>query len=266
MANHDNYVIQGNTLDAIASEVKTLVDTSDKMTIEQMTGNIAHANIDIETQTDLIAQIKTALDGKAAGSGSEIIAEIVSLIDQSGALDSTEGTVEDKVEQLIAFTETLNGMPRPNFTGCALEHITLNCKNIKNLNKSFYGCEATKTISLTNTGNVSDWSFCFLASTKIETLETLDMSSASTGITGYWLPNAPNIKFAPQTIKRSTMMHGVTKFSKDSVQSVIDGLDYVTTAQTLTLNGVFENDFERLTEEQRDIITNVKGWTLAFAG
>lgn len=104
----DKYkVVDAEQLDAdlteIADEVRILADTLDTMTIDEITSNIAQANADVSTQADLIAQIKTALEGKAAGNGSEIIAEIASLIDQSGVLGTTDGTVEDKVGELIEY-------------------------------------------------------------------------------------------------------------------------------------------------------------------
>lgn len=54
MANRDNYVIKGSSLDAIAAEVKTLADTSDKISLNEMSEKLSQANADVETQASLI--------------------------------------------------------------------------------------------------------------------------------------------------------------------------------------------------------------------
>jgi hypothetical protein len=73
------------------------------MTVDEITSNIAQVNTDVSTQADLIAQIQTALEGKAGSSA----AEIGALIDQSGVLGTTDETVAvtDKVKQLIHATD-----------------------------------------------------------------------------------------------------------------------------------------------------------------
>jgi hypothetical protein len=73
------------------------------------------------------------------------------------------------------------------------------------------------------------------------------------------------IRFIGETIHISSAFNDCPLLSAESIQSIAYGLAYVTTAQTLTLNKVFENDFERLPAELRDLITNQKGWTLGFA-
>ena len=52
---------------AIADEIRELSNTSNKMNLDTMTNNLSEANSEINTQTDLIEQIVTALNGKAAG-------------------------------------------------------------------------------------------------------------------------------------------------------------------------------------------------------
>ena len=64
-----SYVIQSETLESMADEVRVLADSFDKMSPDEMTTNIAQANADVEAQADIIAQIRSALAGKAAGSG-----------------------------------------------------------------------------------------------------------------------------------------------------------------------------------------------------
>ena len=72
MANRDNYVIKGSSLDAIAAEVKTLADTSDKISLNEMSEKLSQANADVETQASLIEQIRATLDGKAVEGGDDL--------------------------------------------------------------------------------------------------------------------------------------------------------------------------------------------------
>ena len=67
------------------------------------------------------------------------------------------------------------------------------------------------------------------------------------------------IEFVAETIKVSISFINVNLLSAESIQSVIDGLATVTTAQTLTLNATVK---AKLTEEQLATITN-KNWNLA---
>lgn len=65
------YIVQGESLTALADEIRTLSGTTDKLGLEVMTSNVETANAKIDTQADLISQIASALEGKAAGSGSD---------------------------------------------------------------------------------------------------------------------------------------------------------------------------------------------------
>lgn len=56
-------------LTGMADEVRTLAATDSKMSLEAMTDNVAQANSKVDSQTDLIAQIKRTLQGKAGSGG-----------------------------------------------------------------------------------------------------------------------------------------------------------------------------------------------------
>ena len=61
------YLIQGESLTAIADEVRELSGTITSLGLDDMTSNLSEANTEVSSQTDLIAQIQEALQGKAVG-------------------------------------------------------------------------------------------------------------------------------------------------------------------------------------------------------
>lgn len=67
------------------------------------------------------------------------------------------------------------------------------------------------------------------------------------------------ITFNPETIHISVTFYNAPHLTDESIQSIINGLAQVTTAQTLTLHASVK---AKLTEEQIATI-NEKGWTLA---
>ena len=59
---------------ALADEVRELSGVTETLSLQEMTTNISNANDEVDIQKSLIAQITTALEGKAAGNGSGGIA------------------------------------------------------------------------------------------------------------------------------------------------------------------------------------------------
>lgn len=276
MANHELYVVQGKTLDNIAGTMRAVlgVDKDAPIRFDEVASGdkTEQINADVETQTDLIAQIKTALDGKTAGSGSEIIAEIASLIDQSGVLDSTDGTATEKVERLIdkigRYSWLKANLTSVSFAGNQnLDEVELDCSNFTSLYGCFNTCRSVNVIRLRNTQNVSNWSYAIYGCNYLETLETLDFSAVVSGTIGthcIYAGHIKTLKLVPETIKVSITFNSSdltdgTNGTFNSIQSIIDGLAPVETAQTLTLH---KDVKAKLTEEQLATITN-KNWNLA---
>ena len=67
------YLIQGETLTNMADKIRILNGVEGALTTAQMDGNLGEANTDVATEADLIAQIASALEGKAGGGSSNNI-------------------------------------------------------------------------------------------------------------------------------------------------------------------------------------------------
>jgi hypothetical protein len=63
------YFIQGESVEAIADEVRELSGTNDLMGLTAIKSHVEEANSEINSQAELLGQIISALDGKAAGGG-----------------------------------------------------------------------------------------------------------------------------------------------------------------------------------------------------
>lgn len=284
-------VVDAEQLDAdlteIADEVRVLTDTSNTMTIEQMIDNIAQANADIETQADLIAQIKTVLYGKTAGSGSEIIAEIVSLIDQSGVLESTDGTVTDKVGELIdkadfyntfykmselwtnqfgnlfAGGTTFKTIPFLSFKKATLLRGMCNNSSIEridyyidsgactNIRQAFMYCKKLNFLYGVDISNCLDCFQTFLGCEALETIqEPLNLTSATNvGDIFKYCTTLKNIRFVPETIKLSITIPSPV-LSNESIKSILRGLAPVETMQTLKLHFELWNKLVNTEDEE----------------
>lgn len=90
---------------------------------------------------------------------------------------------------------------------------------------------------------------------EIKGIIDLTESTANTSI-AYTCFELKEIRFKANSIKLSISFSHSSKLSAESVQSIIDGLAIVETAQTLTLNSAIV-----LTDEQKSTIES-KGWTL----
>lgn len=74
---------------AIADEIRTLEGVSGKMGFDAMADNLETANETVNTQATLIAQIATAMNGKATGDGEAIVPFGTKTITENGNYDVT---------------------------------------------------------------------------------------------------------------------------------------------------------------------------------
>ena len=114
-----------------------------------------------------------------------------------------------------------------------------------------------KYVKGVNTSSSKDIRLMFSGS-GIEIIEDpLDISQVTNTTYAFACDNLTEIRFVSGTIKVNIDFSKCSKLSAQSIQSIIDGLATVTTAQTLTLNSTII-----LTDAQKASIT-AKGWTLA---
>lgn len=201
--------------------------------------------------------------------------EIEQIIDQSGVLDSTDGTIEEKIDYLLRQMRTILEMKSVTFgiNESETTRVDLNCKGIKNLFRAFYNCGSLTEVHLTNTQNVGDWRSTFYDN-RLVTIETLDMSNAdkdTIGSNNFWIrtPTLQNLKIVPETIKNSIVFVWCSKLTAESVQNIFGGLDPSVTGMTLTLPSVFENaEAEAVVSANIEVVDGVtrikdkEGWTL----
>jgi hypothetical protein len=227
--------------------------------------------------------------------------ELEAIIDNSGVLDSTEGTVEEKVEQLVDKAEwekawykqtenmttaqglffkfgvgedTPNGyptIPRTNLVKCTnfnsfceyanIEYVDylIECKAISAVTDRMFFRTTVKRIKGFK-GKISSAISMFHASSIEEIVEPLDFSAMSGLKTqnAFNCSNLREVRFVTESIKWSITFTAAV-LSAESIQSIIDGLATVETAQILTLH---KDVKAKLTQTQLDTITG-KNWSLA---
>ncbi len=205
--------------------------------------------------------------GRATGGVVEVedttkLDELETLIDESGVLEDTEGSVNEKVEGLIDKVDRYKWLKDnvkligfPNNSN--ITTVNVDCSNITELQYGFARCSNLHSVYLKNTQNVFNWKGAFYGSNILYIIETLDFSSATTITADTFAAWVISLKVVPETIHYNFSVAYCIQLSAESIQSIIDGLATVETAQTLTLNSAIT-----LTDEQKATI-NAKGWTLA---
>ena len=222
--------------------------------------------------------------------------ELEAIIDNSGVLDSTEGTVEEKVEQVVDKAEDenlwymrstevsdrfgtglfhnskLTKLPRLDLskntnlsnmcTYAQIERIDqyLNTESCSIFTSAFNGTANLVYLKGICTKNAERVNSMFYDSAIKEIELPFDFSNVKSGYSSAFQKASAlvEVRFVTGTIK-VTILFSSALLSAESIQSIIDGLATVETAQTLTLDATVK---AKLTQTQLDTITG-KNWSLA---
>ena len=156
------------------------------------------------------------------------------------------------------YAEAFNALYSASFMNATIERIDFYIANpFTTHNGCFRGTKNLKYLKGINMSSSKNMGLMFSGS-GIEIIEEpLDISQVTQTLNAFACDNLTEIRFVSGTIKISIDFSRCAKLSAQSIQSIIDGLATVTTAETLTLNSAII-----LTDAQKASIT-AKGWTLA---
>ena len=139
-------LIQSESLTSIADGIRVLSGTEDAMGLDAMATHVNTANNNVSTEADLIAQIQTALEGKAAGgSGGTVETCTVTVTGNSNALrpiNIAYMTIDD-IGNVVSVNETVSTL---SVTVVCLRGSVLSVK----YNSSFNYTNFTGGSSMTN--------------------------------------------------------------------------------------------------------------------
>ena len=156
------------------------------------------------------------------------------------------------------YAEVFNGLYNASLMNSDIERIDFYIANPFTSHNGFLrNTKKLKYVKGVNTSSSKDIRLMFSGSA-IETIEEpLDISQVTYTANAFACTELKEIRFVSGSIKLSLNFSNCSKLSAESIQSIIDGLATVTTAQILTFNSAIV-----LTDEQKSAIT-AKGWTFS---
>lgn len=163
----------------------------------------------------------------------------------------------------VLFIPKVKTFNNPFYNCKVLESIEqFNVSSATNLASLFVQSNNLKSIDFVNsTSKVTNFSGLFAGKTVLETVKGLDLSSA-TNLESMFAScsNLKNITFVENSIKINFNLGSSSLLSDESIQSLINGLATVETAQKLTIH----NDVAtKLTNEQKATISS-KNWNIVI--
>jgi hypothetical protein len=221
------------------------------------------------------------------------VTEIENAIDESGVLDSTEGSVTEKVEQLIDKAEdgylaekmvfkgtvfqnlnspfknwTEKTIPKLDFSqltsllytfnSSQIEYIDyyINSSNCNSFASAFANCKNLKWIKGIDFTSAKIITEMFSGSTIERIIEPLDFTNITSKNKWNHAQTLTDFRIVPESYKSSGDFPYANN-TAETIQSIFDGLATVETAQTLTLHVN-----AKILQSQVDNV-NAKGWTVA---
>ena len=197
------YLIQSETLISIADEVRELNGITGTMGLNVMKTNLCNANDEVNTQTELIAQIVNTIEGKAAGAAQAT--PIITVNKSNGLITATAGSKSSTYQLAFQPAKTITpsttsqiAVSRGYYTGGSVTVAAVPTQ--------------TKTVTPTSsTQNVTPDSGKFLSKVTVNAIPSTYIRPSYTKAAATYTPTTAN-----QTISAGTYLTGTQTIKGDS--------------------------------------------------
>ena len=140
------YLIQSESLTAIADEIRVLSGTEEAMSLNTMESHISEANANVDTEADLIAQISSALEGKTGSGGQVDWSENEdAIINRTISGEYSNDRLQSVGSCAFAICTKLTAVSFPNCTSIG--------------DSAFYYCDNLTVVSFPNCINIGSYAF-----------------------------------------------------------------------------------------------------------